>query len=235
MEDDPLIPFDDPALQAAVRRAAGAHHAHPALRAKVADIVTREQLSIRRNRHTMRDAFAVAAVLLVSGLVLYQALFRTSPASPVRGPVVSPNDRLFQQMADVQAGATEIQNLENVPTGQTAAELQAELARRLGRSTRVPDLAGKGWNITCAEVGELGSFKIGRVKYVNSGGMTASLLSLPASAISYADGCLGERYDTVIHGNVISSIRLDDSSLCVVGDAAVEPAVAQSLRDALVP
>jgi anti-sigma factor RsiW len=235
MTGDPLQPFDDPALKAALRRALPRETAPPSLRDRIrAELAAAaatpapaadepRAIPLRPKRGPLYK-LAVAAILVIGfGGLAYQIYQQTR--SPYDPTTFTLSDELYRDMvADHSARARHTGSPDTV----TALSGAAQLATQLARPVWAADLTRDGWTFAGGAVRDVARNPAAQL-FFTKGNATISVFSMPASAASGAQE--GQVYDTTFEGHPIAGFVKGKGLLCIVGDKSVPLADLKALLE----
>ena len=221
MQEQPVQPFDDASLKAAVRRALGSGEGAPAgLRERIlaaGNTDTREASDrpIPLYRRSPLYRFAAAAVVVIGfGALGYTIWDMTRVPTYPGKPTYAFSNSLYKAM--IQTHEARRSGSASPDTVDTLAGASS-LAGAIGRPAFVADLTKEGWTFRGGGVRSVGSHAAAQL-FFTKGEAAISVFSLPASAAPQAGE--GATYDTVFDGSPIAGYTHRNGLYCIVGSSA---------------
>jgi hypothetical protein len=233
--------FDDPALKAALKRAAGDSRASDALRRRVErlaaetrdEIVSAPSVVARIDRRPNRPwrRYVVAAVVLMTAGLVSLVVHRNKLAEEHRQKVLARNYEALDPMAEGHGEWTLPDDAEMVDWSPSPESLAIELSQKLGRPIPVVNLEKQGWQLSDTSVHKIDGRMAARLRFTRGDKERLTVFSLPAGAVVDAEE--GSDYAYLIDNHPIAGFVRKGSVNCVVLDEGVDLEEAVRLREVI--
>jgi hypothetical protein len=210
--------FDDPNLQAALKRTLGRETAPPGLRERVLYALDESESSSRRAWFTFRGqqkfgaiAAAAAVILLVVGYAVYQGMHPGGGGKQIVMKLPKPFAEAMVAGHDSAVASADFPAPNTDPNA-----LAQQLQTQVGVKPMVSLPADSGWTLKGAKVATLNNVATAQAVF-SKGNAKISVYSVPARAVySPVDGAT---YDQVTDRHPIAGFVRKTTMYCIVGDA----------------
>lgn len=209
--------FNDPQLQAALKRLNGSHRASAELRQKIEALLSQGEVVPARKKRLMPILAFAAVIAIVAGAGIFLA--REYHERQEELEYFTDNEPLLKQMVAAHRTSAVIGQLQQDVTAGAAHEpLAAFVSKSVQRG--VPDwkLPELGWQlkqlVTCGtEQGQ------GAITRLSKGGVSLTFITLPVGIFKHADE--NDVYAYVVDGNPVVGVARQGGIHCLVGDPSM--------------